>query len=34
MQAQIALGLAGCLKNEVLSTIIHILAESEMRNPD
>jgi UTP--glucose-1-phosphate uridylyltransferase len=34
MQAQIALGLAGSIKNEVLSTIIHILSESEMRNPN
>ncbi len=33
MQAQIALGLAGCIKDEVLSTIVHILAESEKRNP-
>jgi UTP--glucose-1-phosphate uridylyltransferase len=33
LQAQIALGLAGSIKNEVLSTIVHILAESEKRNP-
>jgi UTP--glucose-1-phosphate uridylyltransferase len=32
LQAQIALGIAGTIKDEVLSTIVHILAESEKRN--
>jgi len=32
MQAQIALGLAGSIKNEVLSIIVNILAESEKRD--
>jgi UTP--glucose-1-phosphate uridylyltransferase len=32
LQAQIALGLAGSIKDEVLSSIVHILAESEKRN--
>jgi UTP--glucose-1-phosphate uridylyltransferase len=31
MQAQIALSLAGCIKNEVLTSIIQILAESGKR---
>lgn len=31
MQAQIALGLAGCIRNEVLSSIVQILAESGKR---
>jgi UTP--glucose-1-phosphate uridylyltransferase len=31
MQAQIALGLAGCIKNEVLTSIVQILAESGKR---
>jgi UTP--glucose-1-phosphate uridylyltransferase len=32
LQAQLALGLAGKVKDEVLSSIIQIMAESDKRN--